>query len=172
LTFSTKLKAAYGLTRRRLCCFVETRGAIDLVTGLPACRDEDFRPDRPEPTTQSNRETDNVEVPSSQRQALSPSAVPLLLRLLLLLCLEKQTAAFGCNSLSKTGTCCRVSGIDSKALALLALLAGFSLLFVHDLHIMIEYEVIGYYINMVSEVVRTGANIRQQPEKRILFCCR
>ena len=54
---------------------------------------------------------------------------------ILFLGLEKHTTAFSDNILAEASADGRIRGIDGKALALLALLAGLRLLFVHDLHV-------------------------------------
>jgi hypothetical protein len=50
--------------------------------------------------------------------------------------LKKHAAALGNDIFSETGACCRFGRVDGEALTILALLAGFGFLLVHDLHMM------------------------------------
>ena len=62
------------------------------------------------------------------------SGVKTGLLLLFFFLFEEHAAAFGVDILAEASACSRVGAVDGEALTLLALLAGLSLLLVHDIH--------------------------------------
>jgi hypothetical protein len=97
---------------------------------------------------------------------MNPGRIGLLLRLFFRL--EEHTAALSNDILAIAGACSRIGGVDGEALTLLTLLAGFSFLLVHDLH-MINGIYLWVMIRCMGPDNPEKLNIRHHSRKRSFF---